>query len=524
MNHPMARSHLSRKIIRNTFFNFVGRFSALLVALLLTPYIVSKLGVQAYGIWSLIFVMASYLGLLDVGVGTSLVKYVTEYHTKRDYVALNSLVSTGLVFYLGLSSVVIALAFIFGGDVLRLFKIPSNLMGDAQLILVLAVAILSLSNAFGVFQGVIIGLQRMDVTNIIALAVSVPNVIGTILFLQLGYGLRGLIVNQAVTFGLTTILAVVYSFKLLPELDIRPAFCKGASLRQLMTYGMKVQVSQLAHLASSQTDKLLLGFFLGPSSVTFYELGSKVVLTGKRLSRVMLSAILPAASEIEAKQDGESLERLYVRGSKYLALVASPIMFFLVVGAPLLMRAWMGTGYELSVLAIQALGLGHLVHLFAGVGTAIAKGIGKPEYETRYTLLLLILQITLGIGLVIKMGFLGMLIATPISLIVSSLYFMIIFHGLLKMSFTQFTIDVYLKPVGACLLAGACFFIMNCVLSQFFVLQSRMASIGVLGLGGFVFTGVYFGLLWHSRYLDEYDKRLITLPSLVHQAVMRLRR
>jgi O-antigen/teichoic acid export membrane protein len=349
----------------------------------------------------------------------------------------------------------------------------------------------------------------------------VPNIIGTILFLQLGYGLRGLIVNEAVTFGLTTILVLVYSFRLLPELEIRLTLCQGTSLRQLLTYGMKVQVSQLAYLASSQMDKLLLGFFLGPSLVTFYELGSKVVLAGKRLSLVMLSAILPAASEIEARQDRRSLDQLYIRGSKYLVLAAFPAMFFLIVSAPLVMDAWMGTGYELSVLAIQTLGLGHLVHLLAGVGTTIVKGIGKPEYETQYTLLLLVLETVLGIALVMKIGFLGVLIATPVSLIVSSLYFMIIFHRFLKMSLIQLAHDVHLKPVGACLLAGTCFYFFNHVLARFFLLQGRLANIGILGLGGLVFIVVYLGLLLHSNYLDEYDKKLMTVLSLIREPVAR---
>ncbi len=523
MIDPLAETSLSRKIIRNTLFNFIGRFWNLIVTLLLTPYIVSKLGTQAYGAWSLIFVVVSYLGVLDLGVGTSFVKYVAEYHVKKEYATLNGLLSTGFIFYLGLSVPVIAVAFLFGDDILRLFKIPTDLMREAYLVLVLAAAILSLSNAFSIFQGVIIGLQRMDVTNIIAFAVSVPNIVGTILLLHLGYGLRGLIANEALIFALTAILLMVVSFRLFPELKVHPSFCSRASLRKLVNYGAKVQVTQLADLASYQMGKVWLGFFVGLNSVTFFELGSKVALTGKRLSRVMISAVMPAASEIEAKQDEETLRQLYLRGSKYLALVASPLMLFLAFAAPLLVRAWMGPGYELSVLVVQALSLGYLAHLLAGVGTAIIKGVGKPEYETQYTLLLLFLEIVLGIALVIKLGFVGVLIATPLALTLSSLYFMVLFHRFLEMSLVQFARDVFLKPIVASLLAGMCFFVVYYVLSQFLLLQGRMVCLGVLALGGLVFTGAYFGLIWYSRYLDEYDKRLMVVPGLVREAVIRLR-
>jgi O-antigen/teichoic acid export membrane protein len=519
MSGPMISSSLAQKIIRNTLFNFLGRFWALVVAFLLTPYIVSKLGLQAYGVWALVLVITSYLGLLDFGVGTAFVKYVAEHEARQDYVALNTFVSTGFAFYLAMSSVIIAFALVFGSVILRLLKIPPELMDSAWFVLVVAATILAFSNAFSVFQGVITGLQRLDVLNIITLVVSVPDIIGTILFLQLGYGLRGLIVNEVIVFILTTILLVTTAFRLLPGLQLRPVLCTFTSLRRLVSYGLKVQISQLADLASSQMNKLLIGYFLGLSSVSLYELGSKAVLTGKRLSLVMASAILPAASEIEARQDEETLRRLYIRGSKYLVLIAAPLMLFLLAGAPALIRTWLGPGYTASVLVIQFLSLGHLVHLLTGVGTAIAKGIGRPEYETQYTLLLLVLQTVLGITLIIKLGFFGILLATPTSLLLSSCYFMIIFHRYLRLPLRQFLYNVYLKPMGACFLASLAVLILDHTLARFYPAQGRLAALSILGLEGLLFLVIYLGLLWQGRYLDEYDRRL--LP--VHLWIQRLK-
>lgn len=509
MTNPMIRFSIAQKIIRNTLFNFLGRFWALLVAFLLTPYIVSKLGVQAYGVWALVLAVTSYLGLLDFGIGTAFVKYVAEYEARRDYVALNTIVSTGFAFYLAMSAVIVAFTLAFGSVILRLFRIPPELLADAWFVLVIAATILALSNAFSVFQGMIAGLQRLDMLNIITLVVSVPSIAGTILFLQLGYGLRGLIFNEVIVFILTTILLVLAAFRLLPGLQLRLVLCTLTSLRKLVSYGLKVQISQLADLASSQMDKLLIGYFLGLSAVSLYELGSKVVLTGKRLSRVMVSAILPAASEIETRQDEETLRQLYIRGSKYLVLIAAPLMFFILAGAPSLIRAWLGPGYAQSVLVIQFLSLGHLVHLLTGVGTAIAKGIGKPEYETQYTLLLLVLQTVLGLAFVIKMGFLGILIATPTSLLLSSFYFMIIFHRYFKMPLRQFVYNIYFKPISACLLASLAVLIVDHALARFYLAQGRLVDLGILGLEALLFIVIYLVFLWYSRYLNEYDRKLL---------------
>ncbi len=497
---------LSRKIIRNVLFNLIGRLWTMLVSLLLTPYIISKLGVQRFGLWSLTIVITSYFSLLDLGFGTSFVKYIAEYHTREDYKAINGVFNTGLAFHLALAIAIIASVLSLSDGILRLFKIPAELLPEAKFVLVIATVIFSLTNVLGVFQAVINGLQRMDVTNLIALGMSMPRILGTVLFLELGYGLKGLIVNEALVFTLTALSLIFWAFKLLPQLKLGWGFYRRKDLYQLLNYGIKVQISRLADLASAQTGKLLVGYFLGVSPVAFYELGSKVVLTSKRLPRVLLSALLPAASEIDAKEDLASQHRLYTRGSKYLVLAAAPALSFIVAGAPLIMLTWMGRGYERSVLVIQLLAVGHLVHLLTGVGTTIAKGMGRPECETRYSILLLAMNTLLGIILIIKLGFWGVLIATSISLVLSSLYFMVDFHRLLGLPLGRFLKETYLQPAIACLVAGVPLLAFNTLALQAFQLQGRLVNLIALGVEALLFGGVYGGIILRVRYLDAYDR------------------
>lgn len=509
MTDAQGSSPLSRKIIRNTLFNFVGRFWAMVVGLLLTPYIISMLGVEKFGVWSLVFVITSYLGLLDLGAGAAFVKYLAEYYTRRDYDAINSVVNTGFAFYLTLAFILIALAVAFNDFILHFFRIPPEVFNEARFVLLGGAVILSFSNAFRVFQAVTRGLQRMDVTNVIALVVSVPDVVGTIIFLQLGYGLKGLILKEAMVFVLTAGLFVFYAFRLLPSLKVGLRFCQRERLRELLDFGIKVQVSQLADLVSWQAGKVLLGYFLGLSPVALYELGSKVVFTSTRLSWALISAIMPAASEIEARRDPQTLLLLYSRGSKYLVLATTPLFFFIISAAPLLMRAWMGRGYELSALVIQLLALGHFVRLLTGVGTMIVKGIGKPEYEMKYNFLLLVMNVILGIALVIRLGFLGVLIATSFSLITSSLYFMVIVHRLLGISLTRFVRDTYFKPVLACLFVSLPLFALNYFPRPLFLSEGRLGDLIVLGLAVLLFASTYCVILLRIGYLDSYDRTIM---------------
>lgn len=51
----------TKRMVHNTLLNFAGRFRAMLLGLLLTPFLVAKLGVAGYAIWSLVLVITNYL-------------------------------------------------------------------------------------------------------------------------------------------------------------------------------------------------------------------------------------------------------------------------------------------------------------------------------------------------------------------------------------------------------------------------------------------------------------------------------
>src|SRR5207248_11429001 len=74
----------SKKLVTNTFFNLLGRCWSFVLTLLLTPYILSHLGVRDFGTWALLSIFISPYFLLDFGLSSSLVMYISEYYTYDD--------------------------------------------------------------------------------------------------------------------------------------------------------------------------------------------------------------------------------------------------------------------------------------------------------------------------------------------------------------------------------------------------------------------------------------------------------
>ncbi len=90
----------SKKIIKNTLFNSAGFLWSYLLSFALTPYIIHRIGIERFGIWAIANTAINFFVFFDLGIGSSFVKYIAEYNTKKDYKMINQVINTGLAFSL----------------------------------------------------------------------------------------------------------------------------------------------------------------------------------------------------------------------------------------------------------------------------------------------------------------------------------------------------------------------------------------------------------------------------------------
>ena len=504
-----VENSISGKIIRNTIFNAIGRFWGIIVALFLTPYIIGHIGIDRFGIWAIVGVLTGYLSLLDLGIGTAFVKFVSEHYTKKDYKSINQIVNTGIVFYTVFAVVIITIGFSIISTLLNFFNIPQELYKEAVFVFLLGIIVFGFSNTLSIFGAIQGGLQRMDLSNKIAIFMSFPNIAGTIFFLENDYGLPGLMVNNAIIFFITSMTNIIIAFKILPELRFNPFLFSREMLRKMFGFGIKMQVTKTTMIINANIDKALISIFLNLSLVGFYELGQRVVQKGRDTSLLLVSAILPAVSELDARNDKDGIYKLYLRGSKYLSIVAMPLMVFISITAPTIMLAWMGSKYEISVLIIRILIIAHFINLMTGVATGIATGIGRPGMITKAALINMALNLFLSIGLMLMFGFWGVVIGTSVSLVLGSCIFMHDFHKYVRIPIYSFIKSAMLKPIIACLLSGITISLLGAIFSAYSLHSGRLVNFSILIVQAMIFAIIYLAIIYKIQYLDTYDKDLL---------------
>ncbi|MBI5779286.1 MAG: oligosaccharide flippase family protein [Planctomycetes bacterium] len=505
----MEEKTLSHKIVRNTIFNIIGNGWGILIAIFLTPYIIKHIGVDRFGIWAVVGILTGYFGLLDFGISTSFVKYISEFYTKKDYVKINQIINTGVTFYCIFAVIIISIGFVLINPILRLLSIPVELYGEARFAFSLGIIIFCIFNAFSSFGAIQGGLQRMDISNKVAIAISVPQVIGTIIFLKLGYGLPGLMVNNALILIISSIVNIVIAFKILPELRLNPFLLTKEMFKKLFGFGYKLQIAKISSITSVQIDKLLITYFLSIGLVAYFQLGSTIVEKAKSLVLLFLTALIPAFSEIDARGEREKLIEGYTRGTKYLGLIAIPLFTFIIISAHHIMMAWMGPGYEKSTGIIQVLCVGWLFAVLSGMRAVIVQAIAKPEFEMKAGLLVAILNIPLSIIFIVQFGFMGVAIGTSLSLFIAAIYIFIKFQQLLHLPVWHFIKITILKTTIICICIGLPLWRLTSIFQGVLFEHTRIASLIILVINALMFFAVYLTVLSYLKPLDNIDMTLL---------------
>ncbi|MBI4655561.1 MAG: polysaccharide biosynthesis C-terminal domain-containing protein, partial [Elusimicrobia bacterium] len=496
-------------VVRNTIFNAIGRFWSILVALFLTPYIIGHIGIERYGIWAIVGVITGYFGLLDFGIGTSFVKYISEFYAKKDYGKINQVVNTGFVFYSILAIFIIAVAFLFVHSLLAFFKIPAYLYNETVFVFLLGIMIFGVSNALSPFQAIQGGLQRMDITNKVSIAISVPTIVGTVFFLEAGYGLPGLIVNNAIILVISSIVHIIIAFKILQELRFNSFLFTKEMFKKLFDFGYKMQVARISSMISIHLDKLLITYFLSIGFVTFYELGSAIVEKTKSIALLFVSALIPAFSEIYARGEKERLIDAYARCTKYLGFFVLPLFTLIIISAPHIMMIWMGPGYEKSVWVIQILGFGWLCAVLSSVRATVVQAIAKPGIEMRAGLVTAIFNIPLSIIFIIHFGFIGAAVGTSIALLLGTIHAFIKLHQEIQLSTRYFIRTTILKTSAICVIIGLFLWGLTSALQGVLFEPTRIMSSVVFIVQAMLFFSIYLKLMTYIKPLDNIDRMLL---------------
>jgi O-antigen/teichoic acid export membrane protein len=423
----------------------------ILVGVFLSPYILHHLGDEAFGLWVLIFAITGYYGLFDLGIRSSIIRYVAKHSAKGEHDELNRLINTAFFTYGGIGAVAILVTITVSFYAGAIFRIPGNSVHLARWLLLMVGSAVALGFPLGIFGGILEGLQRFYVLNFNSMVSTLLR--AALIITALHHG-RGLLTVALITVSLPLLTAMVNATFVLRILPLRfgLSYLNRESLRRIASYSGTTFVILVASRLRFKTDAMVIGTFVSSAAITYFTIGSRLVDYAGEVVTSLAQVFVPMSSQSDATGDLVGLRKIFVAGNRACALIMFPMAAILIILGKSVIEAWVGARYvATSYPVLLVLIIPSTLMLAQSASGRILFGMAKHKSLAVVTIMEGCANLFLSILLVRRFGILGDAAGTAIPLACTTLFFLPRhLCRVLKLPISVYLREAFLMPLMLC--------------------------------------------------------------------------
>lgn len=369
---------MPNKIIRNIFSNWANLVVTVVISFVVSPIMVNGLGKEHYGIWVLIFSLTGYFTVLDFGVNTAIVRYISSSVAKSNFSAAGSVFSSAFAIFSVVAAAILLFSSLFGLVIPDIFDMHQLSRGLVYAIFMISATDLALGLVFSVYLGALTGLQQFEFINGVSIATNLIRSALLILGLRNGYGLIFLALLQLgaglCRAGCHYCLVKRYH----RYLRVDSASIDRSTVSNIFSYSLHSFVIAVALKLLFYTDSVVIGARIGVAEVAYYSVPATLLDYVEKFVWSMTAVLVPIISTNEAQGDGAGNARYYLLGTRYSLLVSTPVVISLYLYGADFIGLWMGHDFKVrsaGVLKLLLIGFGFAFTQLTA--HAVLKGISR---------------------------------------------------------------------------------------------------------------------------------------------------
>ena len=439
-----------KAIIVNIVSNWAYFIVTVLVAFIVSPIMVKQLGDETYGIWVLIVSISSYFTVLDFGINTAIVRYISKYTAVKDYQNARKIYSASFVIFILLSFLVLIPIAVIGLYFKEFFNIESFSSNYLYFVLLIVGVDMAINLIFGVLSGTLRGLHNFLELNIIMIAVTLVKNCVLVYLLFNGYSLQAL----AILLVSSSVIKYAFQYAFIKKrhkfLTVNFSSIDKPTLQLIFNYSVYSFLIAVALKILFSTDSIVIGALVSVESVTLYAIPAMIVENLQKIIWAVVVVLIPIISAKEAEGSTKNNGQLYILGTKYTLLFCSPLIIVLVIAGDDFIRIWMGDAYmEPSSKVLNILLVGYVFGLSQLMAQGILKGISKHKTLAIIFCIQAVANLGLSILLAPSYGIYGVAFGTALPLLISNVFIVPYFTCKeLKLGYVSYISNSILKPMA----------------------------------------------------------------------------
>lgn len=411
----MSMNHVSI-IFSSTLTGYLRLFISVLVVFFLTPKIIQALGMEAFGLWTVVFSVLGLFEWLDLGFFPAIIKYVSQCRATNAISKRNGILSTIALSYgllaLG-GTLCVALISLF---LHRIFEIPPSYMREAmQLMALLTVRTLLLGIPLALYRGILFGEQHMALVNLNTAFFTLASGIFSWWCLDRGAGLVTLAWINLGSFLLESLVYVLCAYGYVPQLKLSWGLVDFSFLREVSSFNFTQFVANTSSMLIQKTGPLIVQVVLSLSYVTLYAIPLKIVGYLYMLIKQFTNSLAPSIVHLEASGAHPGLVQLWLSCTKIALALATLLLVGMVIFGQAFMSLWVGDAFKAAVPTLWIMLAAMWVSTPEIVASEVLVMTGHHLILARYFLIQAGLNFIFSIALALPLGMVGVALGTLIS-------------------------------------------------------------------------------------------------------------
>lgn len=411
--------------VKGVALTYVFMFLRNGVAILIIPFVIAKVGISYYGVFSLVASIIGYLLVIELGLSSTSVRFLSKYleegDKNKESIFLGKIIS--LYFVITLVSMMAAFVFyLFIDSVFSSSFAYEELLLLKSLYVVLAVniAITLLTNSL---TGIIISRERFGFLKTLDIFSFLVRTALVLIFLSCDFGVFAIVLIDTLV-NLTCGLAKF--FYVSRYIDIRIKFWwDGFLLKEIMVYGFFISLNVVVNQINWRVDSFILGAVADSSSVAIYNIGLQFVLAYISVAAAITNVFLPRFVSLVEKGVGSDLltEHLIKIGKYQFVMLGFFIVSYAALGYQFILLLF-GEGFYLSFLSSIIVMVPFTLVLIQGAAGCILQAMNLHKVKSIILLVFAFFNIIISIYLAKKYGVVGVAIGTAVSLVLGDIVVM----------------------------------------------------------------------------------------------------
>jgi len=452
---PPEKTRRASRFFTAILWNWLGVAINVIIGIVVSPYIVRKLGSERFGIWSLVFSLLEYLWFFDLGFNTAVTKFVAHYRAKNEPDQVNRVISSGL-FYSSIVALCFLVASLVAASHSDFFLPVANDVNRREFRALILITGLAWGAMFPLhfFSACLDAYQRYDALTRSWVATLLIRSAGCAALLYFGFGLKAMGVIVVIGQLAGNVIAV-FSFRAsFPQLHLKLSSVSGALLKEMMSYGVHSFVANISNLLLYQGPPVIIAHFRTAAFVGYYMLPFRLlqylVDAVTRVGFVTRSNV----AEMQATGEERGIYNMTMLLNRYCATLFMPAVVYLLVYGTDLVRKWISPEYALHsgpLLPIMAVTVLIAVAGQYNSGSALY-GMARHNLMARG---LLVESVAGAVGLALVLPHYGLMGAAwtvgVLSVMNRGMFVAWLTCRALHESFLGFVSGIYLRPILTCL-------------------------------------------------------------------------